>query len=59
MKKLILVILLCATILFGASFALKDVAQAKAQEEHLWLMQTLLPGSETFTLKTYSAPIAA
>ena len=54
MKKLIFVIALCALVLFGASFGLKGIAQAKAQEEHLWLMQTLLPGSENFTLEPYS-----
>jgi len=54
MKKLILAIVLSALILFGASFGLKNVAEAKAQEEHLWLMQTILPGSESFTLEPYS-----
>lgn len=54
MKKLILAIVLSALILFGASFGLKNVAEAKAQEEHLWLMQTILPGSESFTLESYS-----
>ena len=53
MKRMILAILLVAAILFGASFALQDVAAKKAQEEHLWLMQTLLPGSTSFTVEPY------
>ena len=57
MKKIlfpILSVLLIAVILFGASWALRGVAQANAQKEHLRLLQTLLPGSETFTLETYT-----
>ena len=53
MKKLILVLVLCAVILFGTSFTLNDFAGRNAQKEHLWLMQTLLPGSESFTLEAY------
>lgn len=54
MKKIIISILVAALILFGASFGLQGVAAKNAQEEHLWLMQTLLPGSESFTVKPYS-----
>lgn len=54
MKKLILVLVLCAVILFGTSFALNDFAGRNAQKEHLWLMQTLLPGSESFTVEPYA-----
>lgn len=54
MKRMILAILLAALILFGASFGLQSVAAKNAQEEHLWLMQILLPGSETFTVEPYS-----
>ena len=53
MKKIIITILVAALILFGASFALQGTAARKAQEEHLWLMQTLLPGSETFVVEPY------
>ena len=53
MKKLIIFILVAALVLFGATFALKGVAEKKAQEEHLWLMQTLLPGSTEFTVEPY------
>ena len=53
MKKIIISILVAALILFGAAFALQGTAAHKAQEEHLWLMQTLLPGSETFVVEPY------
>lgn len=54
MKKLIIFIVAAALVLFGASFALQSAAVEKAQAEHLWLMQTLLPGSEAFTAVPYS-----
>jgi len=54
MKRIVIAIVLAALILFGASLGLQGVAAKKAQEEHLWLMQTLLPGSETFTEESYS-----
>ena len=54
MKKLILVLVLCAVILFGTSLALNGFAARNAQKEHLWLMQTLLPGSENFTVEPYA-----
>lgn len=54
MKKIIITILVIALVLFGTSFALQGTAAKKAQEEHLWLMQTLLPGSENFTAEAYS-----
>ena len=54
MKRIVISILLAALILFGASYGLQGIAAQKAQEEHLWLMQTLLPGSENFTVEPYS-----
>ena len=54
MKKLVIVILTVAVILFGTSFALRDTAEAKAQAEHLWLMQMLLPDSTDFVLEPYT-----
>ena len=54
MKRIVIAILLAALILFGASWGLQGVAAKNAQEEHLWLMQTLLPGSESFTVEPYS-----
>ena len=53
MKKIIITILVAALVLFGASCALQGTAAKKAQEEHLWLMQTLLPGSESFVVVPY------
>lgn len=53
MKKIIITILVAALILFGTSYALQGTAAKKAQEEHLWLMKTLLPGSETFVVEPY------
>ena len=53
MKKIIITILVAALILFGASYGLQGVAARKAQEQHLWLMQTLLPGSESFVVVPY------
>ena len=50
----ILTIALAALVLFGAAFGLKGVAAENAQAEHLKLMQTLLPGSETFTAEAYA-----
>ena len=53
MKKIIITILVVALILSGTSFALQSTASKKAQEEHLWLLQTLLPGSESFVVVPY------
>lgn len=54
MKRIVIAIVLAALILFGASFGLQGIAAKNAQKEHIWLMQTLLPGSESFTLEPYS-----
>ena len=54
MKKILipaLSIILAAAVLFGLSFGLKGVADKNAEDEKLELMQTLLPGSETFILQ--------
>lgn len=50
----ILSLLLTAALLLGASFGLKGIAAEKAQSEHLRLLRTVLPGSENFTLESYS-----
>ena len=50
----ILTILIAAAILLAASFGLKGIATEKAQADHIWLMQTLLPDSKEFTLEPYS-----
>ncbi len=54
MKKIVISIVLVALILFGASYGLQGTASSKAQAEHLWLMQTLLPGAESFVIEPYS-----
>ena len=54
MKRIVIALTLAVLVLFGASFGLNGIAAKNAQEEHLWLMQTLLPGSETFTVEPYS-----
>lgn len=58
MKKGILLpvitILVIAAVLLGASFGLNSIAAKNAQEDHIWLMQTLLPDSKEFTLEPYS-----
>ena len=54
MKKPILAIVLSVVLLLGLSLGLRGVAQKRAQAEHLWLMQTLLPGSESFTKESYT-----
>lgn len=54
MKKPIIAIALAALVLFAVSFALNGIAAHNAQTHHLKLMQTLLPGSETFTAEPYS-----
>ncbi len=53
MKKIVITILVAALVLFGASAALQGTASQNAQEEHLWLLQTLLPGSESFVVVPY------
>ena len=58
MKKTVflplITIVLAAAVLLGLSFGLKGVANANAQKEHLKMMQTLLPGSESFILEPYT-----
>ena len=58
MKKAILIpaiAILCAVgILLGLTFGLQKVAVAKAEAEHLKIMQTLLPDSKSFVVKPYT-----
>ena len=49
----ILTILVAAAILLAASFGLSGIAAEKAQADHIWLMQTLLPESKEFTVVPY------
>lgn len=58
MKKTILLPVLtlavAALVLLAAAFGLRGIAAANAREEHIRLMQTLLPGSKDFTVEPYS-----
>ncbi len=53
MKRTLAVILIIPMVLLGLSFGLDRIAQAKAQEEHVWLMETLLPGGTDFKKIAY------
>ena len=53
MKRIVISIALCFAILFGASFALNETAYKNMQEDHLELLQTLLPSEETFVVVPY------
>ena len=50
----LLTLVMAAAVLLGLTFGLKSVASANAQKEHLTMMQTLLPGSESFTVEAYT-----
>ena len=50
----LLTVILAAAVLLGLTFGLKGVAANNAQKEHLTMMKTLLPGSETFTIEPYT-----
>ena len=53
MKKPIIALILAAALLFGLSIGLDGMAVRNAENYHLELMKTLLPGAETFTLEPY------
>ena len=50
----ILTIVIMAVMVLSLALSTADIANQKAQEEHLWVMQTLLPGSKNFTAEPYS-----
>ena len=50
----LLIIVAAALVLLVLTFSLQGVATANAQREHLRLMKTLLPGSESFVVEPYS-----
>ena len=54
MKKPIIALILAAALLFGLSIGMDGMAVRNAENYHLELMKTLLPGAETFTLEPYS-----
>ena len=56
-KKILLPILtiaIMAVMVLSITLATGELANKNAQKEHLWVMQTLLPGSETFTVEPYN-----
>ena len=54
MKKPIIALILAAVLLFGLCVGLDGMAAANARKHHLELMQTLLPGAETFVVEPYA-----
>ena len=54
MIKPILAILLAALVLFGAAFGLQTLAAQNAQQEHITMLRTLLPGSNEFVVEPYT-----
>lgn len=54
MKKPIIALILTAALLFGLGVGLKGIAVQNAEKAHLQLMQTVLPGAESFTVEPYS-----
>lgn len=53
MKKIVISLVLCFCVVLGVSYLTMTAAYNNYQEEELWLMQTLLPGSENFTAVPY------
>ena len=54
MKKPIIALILAAVLLLGLSVGLDGMAVRNAEQHHLELMQTILPGAEEFTVEPYS-----
>ena len=54
MNKPLIALILTAAILFGMGVGLKGIAVQNAEKAHLQLMQTVLPGVESFTVEPYS-----
>lgn len=54
MKKPIIALILAAVLLLGLCVCLDGMAVKNAEAYHLTLMQTLLPGSETFEVEPYA-----
>ena len=53
MKRMLISFLVVFVILFTVSFALNETAIANAQEEHLDILRTLLPGTTECTVVPY------
>ncbi len=54
MKKTVLVLLAVPVFLLTVALALNPLTRNNRQEEHLWLMETLLPGGENFVKLAYT-----
>ena len=54
MKKPIIALILAAALLLGLCVGLDGMAMKNAEAYHLQLMQTVLPGAESFTVEPYS-----
>ena len=54
MKKPIIALILAAALLLGLCVGLDGMAVRNAEQYHLKLMQTLLPGAAEFTLEPYA-----
>ena len=50
----IVTIAAAGAVLLGASAGLKNVAAEKAQSEHIRIMQTILPDSQSFVVEPYA-----
>ncbi len=53
MKRTLALILVITLVLLAAAFGLKDITARNAQKEHIWLMETLLPGGTDFVRVPY------
>ncbi len=53
MKRTFAVILIFALVLLFTSFGLQDITRINTQREHIWLMETLLPGGADFRKVPY------
>ena len=54
MKKPIIALILAAALLLGLCVGLDGLAVKNAEAYHLQLMQTVLPGAESFTVEPYA-----
>ncbi len=54
MKKTLIVILGLSLLLLAVSLGTAAIANNNAQREHIWLMETLLPGGKDFKKVAYS-----
>lgn len=55
MKRIVIAILAAALVLLAATFGLNGIAAKRAQEEHLWLMRTLLADEQAaFQVEPYA-----